>query len=233
MGFMNSQHISTNNITLGFICSSGGSVLDTCWPLFKELGISIVIITDRECGVESKFKGRDGCIVERITYVDKTYFSSKCRDFFLQHKVNGFIGLYFTRFVGEEIYKNWNVVNFHPTLLPLFPGLGSKKKLIDSGSKMVGATAHLVDGTCDGGAIIAQISNASQVHHWDKMLYLQKVYLLLAVLEKQLNSDLQATDSTDASDTYMNAYPRLCMKQVASFLNDIQKNEKINFLAEA
>jgi phosphoribosylglycinamide formyltransferase-1 len=48
------------------------------------------------------------------------------------------------------------ILNIHPSLLPLFPGLDPQRQALDHGAKVSGCTVHLVDNTLDGGPIIAQ-----------------------------------------------------------------------------
>lgn len=48
------------------------------------------------------------------------------------------------------------ILNIHPSLLPLFPGLEPQRQALESGAQKSGCTVHLVDATLDGGPIIAQ-----------------------------------------------------------------------------
>lgn len=48
------------------------------------------------------------------------------------------------------------ILNIHPSLLPLFPGLDAQQQAIDHGAKVSGCTVHFVDETLDGGPVIAQ-----------------------------------------------------------------------------
>jgi phosphoribosylglycinamide formyltransferase-1 len=48
------------------------------------------------------------------------------------------------------------ILNIHPSLLPLFPGLNAQQQALDHGAKVSGCTVHYVDETLDGGPIIAQ-----------------------------------------------------------------------------
>ena len=46
------------------------------------------------------------------------------------------------------------ILNIHPSLLPLFPGLDAQKQALEAGVKESGCTVHFVDETLDGGPII-------------------------------------------------------------------------------
>jgi phosphoribosylglycinamide formyltransferase 1 len=48
------------------------------------------------------------------------------------------------------------ILNIHPSLLPLFPGLNPQKQTLDAGAEKTGCTVHYVDETLDCGPIIAQ-----------------------------------------------------------------------------
>jgi phosphoribosylglycinamide formyltransferase 1 len=54
-----------------------------------------------------------------------------------------------------EAYRG-RILNIHPSLLPLFPGLDAQQQALDHGAKSSGCTVHFVDETLDGGPIIAQ-----------------------------------------------------------------------------
>ena len=52
------------------------------------------------------------------------------------------------------------ILNIHPSLLPLFPGLNAQQQALHHGAKISGCTVHLVDETLDGGPVVAQSSVA-------------------------------------------------------------------------
>ena len=52
-------------------------------------------------------------------------------------------------------YKN-RIINFHPSLLPHFPGFNAIDKAIESNVKIIGNTTHFIDESIDGGPIILQ-----------------------------------------------------------------------------
>lgn len=65
----------------------------------------------------------------------------------------GYMRVLSAEFIGA--YRG-RILNIHPSLLPLFPGLDAQRQALDSGAKVSGCTVHFVDETLDGGPIIAQ-----------------------------------------------------------------------------
>lgn len=50
------------------------------------------------------------------------------------------------------------IINIHPSLLPLFPGLHTHQRAIDAGMKVAGCTVHFVTEGMDEGPVIGQLS---------------------------------------------------------------------------
>lgn len=65
----------------------------------------------------------------------------------------GFMRILTPRFV--EHYAG-RMLNVHPSLLPLFPGLHTHRRALAAGVKEHGATVHFVSAEVDRGAIVAQ-----------------------------------------------------------------------------
>jgi phosphoribosylaminoimidazolecarboxamide formyltransferase / IMP cyclohydrolase len=64
----------------------------------------------------------------------------------------------YMRLVGPRTLAAYagRILNTHPSLLPAFPGAHAVRDALDHGSKVSGATVHLVDETLDGGPIVLQ-----------------------------------------------------------------------------
>jgi phosphoribosylglycinamide formyltransferase-1 len=64
----------------------------------------------------------------------------------------------FMRLLTHEFVEAWRdrMINIHPSLLPLFPGLDTHERALAAGMKLHGCTVHFVRGTVDNGPIIAQ-----------------------------------------------------------------------------
>jgi phosphoribosylglycinamide formyltransferase-1 len=59
-------------------------------------------------------------------------------------------------FRSERGYSR--IVNIHPSLLPAFPGVDAYRQAFEFGTKLTGATVHLVETEVDSGPVCAQES---------------------------------------------------------------------------
>jgi len=64
----------------------------------------------------------------------------------------------FMRVLGEGFVRRYagRLINVHPSLLPLYPGLHTHRRALDEGVRMHGCTVHFVTPEVDVGPIIAQ-----------------------------------------------------------------------------
>jgi phosphoribosylglycinamide formyltransferase-1 len=64
----------------------------------------------------------------------------------------------FMRVVTAGFVRRWQarLINIHPSLLPLFPGLDTHARALAAGVKLHGCSVHYVSEEVDGGAIIGQ-----------------------------------------------------------------------------
>jgi phosphoribosylglycinamide formyltransferase-1 len=65
----------------------------------------------------------------------------------------------FMRIVGVSVLTRHagRMINLHPSLLPLYPGLHTYQRAIEAGDREHGASVHFVTGELDGGPVISQL----------------------------------------------------------------------------
>ncbi len=96
--------------------------------------------------------------------VDHRAFASRERfDAELARVVDGFapdllLLAGFMRILGAGFVRHFEgrMLNIHPSLLPLFPGLHTHQRALDAGCKLAGATVHFVTPELDHGPIVMQ-----------------------------------------------------------------------------
>jgi len=64
----------------------------------------------------------------------------------------------YMRLMSEEMVMRYQgrMLNIHPSLLPLFPGLDTHRRALEAGVKIAGCTVHIVTPVMDSGPILAQ-----------------------------------------------------------------------------
>jgi phosphoribosylglycinamide formyltransferase-1 len=175
-------------IRVGIVSSSGGAVFSSGLRILNESGytLSAAVITDRPCGIEDVCV-RAGVPVRRIDYASREIFCTEASRWLYDVKEMEWTALFFTKLVDKSLYERAPCVNFHPSLLPKFPGLNALRKLMVSDERLVGATAHLVDASVDGGTILAQVSAPFSLdislNHLERISFAQKLYLFLLICE--------------------------------------------------
>ncbi len=65
----------------------------------------------------------------------------------------GFMKVLSAEFVGR--FEN-KIINIHPSLLPLYPGLNTHQRVLDDQQSTHGASVHVVDDQLDHGQVLSQ-----------------------------------------------------------------------------
>ena len=65
----------------------------------------------------------------------------------------------YMRILTPQMVSRWEgrILNVHPSLLPLYPGLDTHARAIAAGDSHAGASVHLVNEELDGGEVLGQI----------------------------------------------------------------------------
>jgi phosphoribosylglycinamide formyltransferase 1 len=64
----------------------------------------------------------------------------------------------YMRLLSADFIAAWRgkIINIHPSLLPLFPGLHTHQRAIDAGARLAGCSVHYVTEGVDEGPLVAQ-----------------------------------------------------------------------------
>ena len=91
---------------------------------------------------------------------DRAAFEAALQKILDDHRIELICLAGFMRLFTAEFVQRWSgrMLNIHPSLLPLFPGLDPHGQALRAGAKTSGATVHFVTPETDAGPIIAQES---------------------------------------------------------------------------
>lgn len=193
---------------LGIIGSSGGSALAAAAECLQQVGQEHqwVILTDRPCGM-AEWASVHALSSRILPYQSCKSFSREAAIYFKQNNVERIL-LFYTRRIGEELFGAFETSNIHPSLLPVFPGLGSVAKALAARTGLIGATLHRVDAGLDTGQIVQQIQSPisvdSSLKLAERISHMQKVWLTMLWIQQgtfHLGHDL-ASDTTAAFSRY-------------------------------
>ncbi|MEW5788392.1 MAG: formyltransferase family protein [Pseudomonadota bacterium] len=224
---------------LGIVCSSGGAVFVAAMDLLRECGYRpvTVVVTDRPCGVENECE-RLGIEWRRIEDPTREGFSRQAAAWlFDKHQVD-WTCLFFSRLVSSDLFARGICLNIHPSILPAFPGFGAVRRTLESGSRFMGATAHLTDESSDAGPILGQviapIPHGASVQLLERLSFAQKLYLLLVLWELAEHDALATLIDHDVSASVLPilswANPALQDQRLAEAFNKFLRNEGIEWL---
>ena len=153
------------HVRLAVTASTSGSVLAACLadPFFR--GLVGLVVCDRACGAVGV--GRNAGISTEIRESESAeeFADHLARDL-PRHGID-FILSFSTRFYPEWFRRKWadRIVNFHPSLLPAFPGNDAWEYVRHYGVCLAGSTVEFIHERMDAGKIIQQTCLA-----WDPRL---------------------------------------------------------------
>ena len=89
---------------------------------------------------------------------DRVAFEDRLLGALARYEIEAVVLAGFMRVLTAHFVERFplRIINTHPSLLPAFPGANAAAQALAHGAKVSGATIHFVDGSLDGGPIIAQ-----------------------------------------------------------------------------
>jgi phosphoribosylglycinamide formyltransferase-1 len=97
-------------------------------------------------------------VIDHRAYADRRSFDAAMTEALEAAEVELVVLAGFMRLLSEDFVERWHdrLINIHPSLLPLFPGLDTHERALAAGVKLHGCTVHLVRAELDCGPIIGQ-----------------------------------------------------------------------------
>jgi phosphoribosylglycinamide formyltransferase-1 len=189
---------------VGVIVSSGGSVVATAVEVLRAAGRDPVVhvITDRACGMEAHAE-RLGLPWTRIQSPDRVEFSARAAQRLLHEGACAWTCLFFSRLVDAAAFAPRPCINVHPSLLPAYAGFRAVERLHADGGTVLGATAHRVDASTDGGPIVAQVAwpvpPNTPLETLQRWSFAQKLWVLLCLMHANGALPVIAPGPTDGA----------------------------------
>ena len=121
------------------------------------------VISNKADAKGLEFAARHG--IPTAVVSNKDYPSREAFDAALQEVIDGFspdlvVLAGFMRILTPGFVSHYEnrMLNIHPSLLPLFPGLHTHEQALAAGEKTHGATVHFVTAELDHGPLVDQVS---------------------------------------------------------------------------
>lgn len=100
----------------------------------------------------------DTAVLDHKQYADRLEFDSDLQTLIDSYEPDWVLLAGFMRILSTDFANHFvgRMINIHPSLLPLHPGLNTHAKVLAAGDTTHGATVHFVTAELDAGPIIAQ-----------------------------------------------------------------------------
>jgi len=107
---------------------------------------------------EVKKRGIPAFVFRPQDYPDKNSYETVISEKLKTAKIELVVLAGYMRLVGSVLLEQWEgrMINLHPSLLPLFPGIDAVGQAWRAGVKETGVTIHFVDAGLDTGRIFLQ-----------------------------------------------------------------------------
>ena len=149
---------------IAVLISGSGSnleaIIKACTSKKIEGTVESVICNDpRAYGIErAKSFNIDVRIINHKDFSNREDFDNELENYLMRCSPDLIVLAGFMRILGEKIISTFNgkIINLHPSILPLYPGLNTHDRVLQNNDISHGITIHYVSGELDAGPIIAQ-----------------------------------------------------------------------------
>lgn len=170
------------------------SVTDVDGALHEKLIISAVITENPNAGIVARAKASsiESVVIPFRSGVERAAWERELSDAIAAMDPWLVVSAGFMKILSADFVKRFQIINTHPSLLPLFPGAHAVRDALAAGATESGCTLHFVDAGVDTGAIIAQrelavAPNESEESLHERIKVLEReliIFGILALLEK-------------------------------------------------
>jgi phosphoribosylglycinamide formyltransferase 1 len=121
----------------------------------------VAVISNRPDAPGLGFAAQNGiatAVVDHKAFTTREAFDAALAQAIDAHAPDLVVLAGFMRILGHDCVRKYEgrMLNIHPSLLPLFPGLHTHRRAIETGCKLAGATVHFVTAELDHGPIVLQ-----------------------------------------------------------------------------
>ena len=108
----------------------------------------------------AKSHGIETAVLDHRAYKDRDSFDAKLDELIDSYKPDLVVLAGFMRILTGDFVRHYEgrLLNIHPSLLPLFPGLHTHEQALEAGVSEHGATVHFVTEALDHGPMVIQAS---------------------------------------------------------------------------
>jgi phosphoribosylglycinamide formyltransferase-1 len=151
-------------VRIAVLISGRGSNLQALIDAARENGYpaEIALVISNVESAEGLERARDAGVPAKIiphkTFASREDFDAAIDAALREADISLVCEAGFMRIHSEWFVKRWEgkLLNIHPSLLPVFPGIRVHRQALDAGVKVSGCTVHFIVHALDSGPIVAQ-----------------------------------------------------------------------------
>ena len=184
---------------LGVLISGRGSnlqaIIDAVAGGRLDASIAVVVSNKPNAGglERASAAGIETAVLEHTAYDSREAYDGTLVETLGRHQVDLVCLAGFMRLLSPVLIDAFpnRILNVHPSLLPAFPGMHGQTQAIEHGTKVAGATVHIVTPELDAGPIVLQAtvpvedddtpeSLAARILEQEHRIYPEAIGLVLA-----------------------------------------------------
>ena len=137
------------------------AIIDSCSDPESSINIRTVISNNPEAYglLRARQSGIPTIVINHRDFPDRSSYDAALMAEIDSHQPKLVVLAGFMRILTTEFVNHYSgrLINIHPSLLPLYPGLNTHQQAIENGDLKAGATVHFVTPEVDDGPVIIQV----------------------------------------------------------------------------